>query len=123
MDPEDIGSETMDAGSDLEGFDDSWIDLELEPIDPDVANFKPIPMTKRAETDPITTDPFQYEPLDLTSQSFRLLRLRRAGNGINGIECTLFDASFEERENVIAYEALSYVWGSMKRNATLIVNK
>ncbi|KAK2058616.1 HET domain-containing protein [Colletotrichum caudatum] len=65
-------------------------------------------------------EPFEYEPLDLGSRSFRLLMLHP---GISGeVECDLFQATLEPG-NTIPYEALSYAWGSNDLSDSITVNR
>ncbi|KAI0974134.1 heterokaryon incompatibility protein-domain-containing protein [Xylaria arbuscula] len=52
---------------------------------------------------------FRYQPLDLKSSAFRLVRLLK-GNGNADIECKLIYTTLDE--NVIPYEAVSYTWGT-----------
>ena len=63
---------------------------------------------------------FTYVPLDLSSSTFRLVRLLQ-GSG-QKLECELFHASFDEDENVMPYEALSYTWGSDTTPDTIKMN-
>ncbi|KAI1302016.1 heterokaryon incompatibility protein-domain-containing protein [Xylaria venustula] len=52
---------------------------------------------------------FRYQPLDLKSSAFRLVRLLK-GDGNEDIECKLIHTTLDE--NVIPYEAVSYTWGT-----------
>jgi hypothetical protein len=65
-------------------------------------------------------DKFNYGPLDLEKPAFRLVRLLRGDEG--QLRCELFQASFEERESSISYEALSYTWGSMDLTESVETN-
>ncbi|PTB63321.1 HET-domain-containing protein [Trichoderma citrinoviride] len=63
---------------------------------------------------------YKYEPLNLDCAAIRLLRLH---HGLRGpISCELFQAELHRRENTVAYEALSYAWGSPNRTGSIIVN-
>ncbi|KAK1544871.1 HET domain-containing protein [Colletotrichum paranaense] len=64
-------------------------------------------------------DLFQYEPLDLTGKSFRLLMLHPGSTG--EISCDIFEASLDS-DGIIPYEALSYAWGSIGLSASIIAN-
>ena len=52
---------------------------------------------------------FKYQPLDLKSSAFRLIRLLK-GPAYSDIECQLIYTTLDE--NVIEYEAISYTWGT-----------
>ncbi|KAI8944595.1 heterokaryon incompatibility protein-domain-containing protein [Xylaria longipes] len=54
---------------------------------------------------------FEYQKLDLKGSGFRLVRLQK-GNG-EKIECELIHTTLDD--NVIPYEAVSYTWGTLKR--------
>jgi hypothetical protein len=54
-------------------------------------------------------DLFQHELFNLEKPAFRLLRLIKGDDSIIG--CDIFQASLEEREDAVSYEALSYTWG------------
>ena len=54
-------------------------------------------------------DVFKYEPIDLNSPAFRLLRLFKGMEA--DIKCELFQA-WLQGDSIIPYEALSYTWGS-----------
>ncbi|OHE94782.1 HET domain-containing protein [Colletotrichum orchidophilum] len=62
---------------------------------------------------------FQYEPLDLTGQSFRLLMLHPGST--SQISCDIFQASLD-LDVIIPYEALSYAWGSTELSASITAN-
>ncbi|KAH7377788.1 heterokaryon incompatibility protein-domain-containing protein, partial [Pyrenochaeta sp. MPI-SDFR-AT-0127] len=65
-------------------------------------------------------DKFKYQPLDLEDQSFRLIQLFR---GVLGpIQCNLFHSRFQDAEDVIEYEALSYTWGGNDKAYSIEVN-
>ncbi|KXH61227.1 HET domain-containing protein [Colletotrichum salicis] len=64
-------------------------------------------------------DRFQYEPLDLTGRSFRLLMLHTASSG--EISCDIFQASLDP-DVIIPYEALSYAWGNVELSASITAN-
>lgn len=64
---------------------------------------------------------FEYTPFDNTRQCFRLIRLlKRTGTTIS---CELFDAFFDEEDDLIPYEALSYTWGGIFKTETIVVNE
>jgi ankyrin repeat protein len=54
-------------------------------------------------------DRYGYTPLDSKERSFRLLRLFKGNKG--PIQCEIFQARFDDRKDIIPYDALSYVWG------------
>ncbi|KAI3556498.1 HET domain-containing protein [Colletotrichum abscissum] len=62
---------------------------------------------------------FQYEPLNLTENSFRLLMLHPGST--NAISCNIFEASLESDDR-IPYEALSYAWGDIELSASITAN-
>ncbi|KAK1472356.1 HET domain-containing protein [Colletotrichum cuscutae] len=62
---------------------------------------------------------FQYEPLNLTENSFRLLMLHPGST--NAISCNIFEASLES-DDKIPYEALSYAWGDIELSASITAN-
>ncbi|KAK1491579.1 HET domain-containing protein [Colletotrichum tamarilloi] len=64
-------------------------------------------------------DLFQYEPLNLTGKSIRLLMLHPGSTG--EISCDIFEASLDS-DGIIPYEALSYAWGSIDLSASIIAN-
>ncbi|KAK1712016.1 heterokaryon incompatibility protein-domain-containing protein [Colletotrichum lupini] len=64
-------------------------------------------------------DLFQYETLDLTGKSFRLLMLHPRSTG--EISCNIFEASLDS-DGIIPYEALSYAWGRIDLAASIIAN-
>lgn len=59
------------------------------------------------------TEAFQHQPLDLDVRSIRLLRLLKSVGG--PICCEIFQANFDDIDNAVPYEALSYVWGPSYR--------
>lgn len=66
---------------------------------------------------------FSYAPIDQSTESFRLLRIRK-GRGIM-ICCDLFQAHLtrpDNRTEAISYEALSYVWGSDRKERIIEIN-
>jgi hypothetical protein len=63
---------------------------------------------------------FEYSPINLERPAFRLLRLLGPEN--SEIECELFDAFLEEREEVISYEAVSYTWRFPLLEDSILVN-
>jgi hypothetical protein len=62
---------------------------------------------------------FNYEPLDLSEQSFRLLRLY--GGDESHIKCEIFEA-WLHGDGTIPFEALSYAWGSLDTPHTIELN-
>ncbi|KAF2965356.1 hypothetical protein GQX73_g8237 [Xylaria multiplex] len=54
-------------------------------------------------------DTFVYQPLDLNTSAFRLVRLLK-GPEHEEVECELIHTTLDE--NVIPYEAVSYTWGT-----------
>ncbi|KAK1720225.1 HET domain-containing protein [Colletotrichum acutatum] len=64
-------------------------------------------------------EPFQYEPLDLTGKSFRLLMLHPGST--SEVSCDIFEASLDS-DSIVPYEALSYAWGSIDLSASIITN-
>ncbi len=65
------------------------------------------------------TEPYQYDALDGTSPQVRLLSLMPAEDKNAKVCCTLKTATFPPEE---AYDALSYVWGSLEAVQTVSVN-
>lgn len=63
---------------------------------------------------------FHYDKLDLSRPMFRLVRLLMGT--VDGIQCEIFQASFDERQYSISYEALSYAWGSANKTHTIMLN-
>ena len=64
---------------------------------------------------------FQHTPLDLAERSIRLLRLIGGHDSAGVIECEIFEASLDEEE-LIPYQALSYVWGSPVARRSIALN-
>lgn len=64
---------------------------------------------------------FQYDPLDLETRSFRLLRLHR-GRDKEEIECDIVEA-FLDQDDTVPFEALSYVWGSLDMPRSIRLNR
>src|SRR6266536_377892 len=73
---------------------------------------------------------FQYEPLDSTSNSIRLLSVKPGGEGpwVQGpdglvrtwrVACELTHFTFREKPK---YDALSYTWGSHEREHKILLN-
>ncbi|RFN55300.1 hypothetical protein FIE12Z_553 [Fusarium flagelliforme] len=58
----------------------------------------------------IFNDLFCYDSFSLERPGFRLVRLERGTQPL--LRCSLFQAYLDDRESIIPYEALSYVWGS-----------
>lgn len=65
-----------------------------------------------------TSSPYLYEPL-VNATSIRLLTLC-PGNTLDEIKCDLKTVSLADKPE---YEALSYVWGSTKRDYTLTCDR
>ncbi|KAK3361967.1 heterokaryon incompatibility protein-domain-containing protein [Lasiosphaeria ovina] len=68
-------------------------------------------------------DRFNYGPIDLGCPAFRLLRILK-GQGLI-VCCELFQAfltTTTDGTDAISYEALSYVWGSDKRDRVIEIN-
>ncbi|KAH7070420.1 heterokaryon incompatibility protein-domain-containing protein, partial [Paraphoma chrysanthemicola] len=65
-------------------------------------------------------DHFKYEPIDLETRSFRLVRLLKGDD--EPVRCELFHAWLHDAEDVIEYEALSYTWGGMHKPYKLEIN-
>jgi ankyrin repeat protein len=63
---------------------------------------------------------FEYQAIDLTGPSIRLLRLLKGNSTV--IECELFDAWLYPAEQVMDYTALSYTWGSEDQPCEVLVN-
>jgi hypothetical protein len=61
---------------------------------------------------------YKYRPLDLNGPSLRLLKFLEGNHGDN-IQCELIDGWIEEG---IPYDALSYIWGSTGKAATITVD-
>ncbi|KAI0446985.1 heterokaryon incompatibility protein-domain-containing protein [Xylaria telfairii] len=59
-------------------------------------------------------DTFEYQPIDLRSSAFRLVRLL---GGAEVIECELIHTTLDE--NVIPYEAVSYTWGASAKPSSI----
>jgi ankyrin repeat protein len=64
---------------------------------------------------------YVYQAIDLDRPAVRLLRLLKEGH-MDDIQCELFDGWIEQPEGGIAYDALSYTWGSTKKDARITVN-
>jgi hypothetical protein len=64
---------------------------------------------------------FTYDRIDMDRPSFRLIRL--LGGSTTYIHCELFEAYLDTANNDgIPYEALSYTWGDIEKNATIQIN-
>ncbi|CZR50156.1 uncharacterized protein PAC_00028 [Phialocephala subalpina] len=64
---------------------------------------------------------YVYQAIDLDRPAVRLLRLLKESY-MDDIQCELFDGWIEQPEGGIAYDALSYTWGSTEKNARITVN-
>ncbi|KAF5964064.1 heterokaryon incompatibility protein [Fusarium bulbicola] len=65
------------------------------------------------------TDRFQYEPFDLETAGFRLVRLEK---GVQSqLRCHLWQAYLNDND-IIPYEALSYSWGSQNTPREIMVD-
>ncbi|KAH8163714.1 hypothetical protein CIB48_g4532 [Xylaria polymorpha] len=62
-------------------------------------------------------DTFEYQPIDLRSPAFRLVRLLRGAISEEVIECELIHTTLDE--NVIPYEAVSYTWGTSAKPSSI----
>ncbi|KAK3994378.1 heterokaryon incompatibility protein-domain-containing protein, partial [Cladorrhinum sp. PSN332] len=62
---------------------------------------------------------FQYRPMDLSKDSIRLVRLCHGSRG--PVECELFEGFLDDSHR-IEYEALSYTWGGLEKEAEILVN-
>ncbi|KAK0670016.1 heterokaryon incompatibility protein-domain-containing protein [Cercophora samala] len=65
--------------------------------------------------------PYQYQPLDLSADSIRLVRLCK-GSYDEQINCELLETYVHASEGV-PYEALSYTWGGLDRQAFIVVGR
>jgi hypothetical protein len=63
---------------------------------------------------------FDYDSINLARPAFRLARLL-AGSG-TAIECEIFQAWFDQPEDIMPYEALSYTWGSTEKTDKIKIN-
>jgi ankyrin repeat protein len=64
---------------------------------------------------------FTYDRIDMDRPSFRLIRL--LGGSTTHINCELFEAYLDEaNDGGIPYDALSYTWGGIEKNATIQIN-
>ncbi|KIM95639.1 hypothetical protein OIDMADRAFT_73942, partial [Oidiodendron maius Zn] len=64
---------------------------------------------------------YEYQAIDLDRPAVRLLRLLKEGH-MDDIRGELFDGWIEQPKGGIAYDALSYTWGSTEKNATITIN-
>jgi ankyrin repeat protein len=64
---------------------------------------------------------YVYQAIDLDRPAVRLLRLLKEGH-MDDIQCELFDGWIGQPEGGIAYDALSYTWGSTKKDSRITVN-
>ncbi|KAI1128814.1 heterokaryon incompatibility protein-domain-containing protein [Nemania abortiva] len=62
---------------------------------------------------------FKYKRLDLKNSTFRLVRLARGAQD-EKVECGLIDATLDK--DVMAYEAVSYAWGSSDKTCSIEVD-
>lgn len=63
---------------------------------------------------------FIYEPLDLKRSTFRLVRLLYGND--DTIQCSLFEAWFDQLEDIMDYAAVSYTWGSTENPNEITVD-
>jgi hypothetical protein len=63
---------------------------------------------------------FEYDSINLARPAFRLARLL-AGSGTD-IQCEIFQAWFDQPEDIMPYEALSYTWGGTVKTDKIKVN-
>lgn len=64
---------------------------------------------------------YKYQAIDLDKPAIRLLRLLH-GNSTDNIQCELFQAWIGQSEGGMPYEALSYTWETIEKNATITVD-
>jgi ankyrin repeat protein len=64
---------------------------------------------------------YRYSPLDLEERSFRLLRLIKGDEG--PIQCEVIHARFDDTEDIIPYDALSYTWGDQSNLREIEVHR
>ena len=64
---------------------------------------------------------YNYNPLDLSKQSLRLVRLLK-GQFAADIQCEIFQTWLYQAGGPVPYEALSYTWGSMGKRAKITVD-
>jgi ankyrin repeat protein len=65
---------------------------------------------------------FEYEPLNLETCSFRLVRIFK-GHYTAPIQCELFQVGLYNAEDILEFEALSYTWGGTDKWYGIEVNK
>ncbi|KAH8769593.1 ankyrin repeat-containing domain protein, partial [Hyaloscypha sp. PMI_1271] len=63
---------------------------------------------------------FEYDSINLARPAFRLARLL-AGSSTD-IQCEIFQAWFDQPEDIMPYEALSYTWGDTVKTDKIKVN-
>jgi hypothetical protein len=63
---------------------------------------------------------FEYDSINLARPAFRLARLL-AGSGTD-IQCEIFQAWFDQPEDIMPYEALSYTWGGTEKTNRIKIN-
>jgi ankyrin repeat protein len=64
---------------------------------------------------------YKYSPLDLGKRSFRLVRLIKGNEG--PIQCEIINAQFDDKEDIIPYDALSYTWGDQNNLREIEVHR
>jgi ankyrin repeat protein len=64
---------------------------------------------------------YEYSPLDLGERSFRLLRLIMGNKW--PIQCEIIHARFDDTEDIIPYDALSYTWGDQSNLQKIEVHR
>ncbi len=65
---------------------------------------------------------YTYDPLDLSKQSIRLVRLLNGTFG-DDLLCEIFQTWLHQAEGLVPYEALSYTWGNAERTAAIHVGQ
>jgi hypothetical protein len=69
----------------------------------------------------MSEEEFSYNRIDMDRPSFRLIRLLNGST--TDICCELLEAYFDEvNDGGIPYDALSYTWGDVEKNATIKIN-
>lgn len=65
-------------------------------------------------------DLFSYDPFELERPGFRLIQLHQGTQSL--LRCSLFQAYLDEKESMMPYEALSYVWGNQNTPCEIMVD-
>ncbi|KAH8781826.1 heterokaryon incompatibility protein-domain-containing protein, partial [Hyaloscypha finlandica] len=63
---------------------------------------------------------FEYDSINLARPAFRLARL--LASSCTDIQCEIFQAWFDQPEDIMPYEALSYTWGNTVKTDKIKVN-